>query len=108
MRGFIDFIREQGIIGLAMGFILGGASSKLVNAFVADIVSPIIGLVLGNIHSLSDSYIQIGTAKIMWGDFVATSIDFFILAFSVYFVFVVLKLNKIDKGNNLQAKSEES
>jgi len=25
MKGFINFIREQGIIGLAVGFILGGA-----------------------------------------------------------------------------------
>ena len=28
MKGFLDFIREQGVVGLAVGFILGGAVSK--------------------------------------------------------------------------------
>jgi large conductance mechanosensitive channel len=108
MRGFIDFIREQGVVGLAMGFIIGGSSSKLVNAFVTDIMSPILGLILGNMGKLSNYYLQIGSAKIMWGDFVTALIDFTILAFSVYFIFVVLQLNKLDKCNNVQAKSEES
>ena len=34
MKGFLTFIREQGVIGLAIGFILGGAVSKVVAAFV--------------------------------------------------------------------------
>jgi len=37
MKGFLDFIREQGVVGLAVGFILGGAVSKLVASLVADI-----------------------------------------------------------------------
>lgn len=97
MRGFIDFIREQGVVGLAMGFILGGASSKLVDSFVTDIISPILGLVMGNLDKLSDAYLQIGNTKIMWGDFAMNFINFFILAFSVYMIFVVFQLNKLDK-----------
>ena len=42
MKGFLDFIREQGVVGLAVGFILGGAVSKLVTAIITDIVNPIL------------------------------------------------------------------
>ena len=38
MKGFINFIREQGVVGLAVGFILGGAISKVVSAIVNDLV----------------------------------------------------------------------
>jgi large-conductance mechanosensitive channel len=42
MKNFIDFIREQGIVGLAAGFILGGAVSKAVSALVTDVINPIL------------------------------------------------------------------
>jgi len=37
--GFIDFVREQGVVGLAVGFILGGAVSKVVSSLVKDIIN---------------------------------------------------------------------
>ena len=52
MKGFIDFIREQGVIGLAIGFILGGAVSKVVTSLVNDIISPVIGLGAGRAGQL--------------------------------------------------------
>lgn len=100
MKGFINFIREQGVIGIAIAFIIGGGVLKLITAFVQDIISPIIALMFGNIDNLSNAYIQIGAAKIMWGNFVMVSIDFIILSFTVYMIFVILGLNKLDKKNN--------
>ena len=47
MRVFMDFIREQGVVGLAVGFILGGAVSKVVSSLVEDIINPILGILLG-------------------------------------------------------------
>lgn len=96
MRGFIEFIREQGIIGLAVGFILGGAVSKLVSALVEDIVSPILALGLSNLENLQDAYLQIGAAKIMWGSFLNVLIDFIVIALVVYLGVKVLKLDKLD------------
>lgn len=40
--GFFQFIREQGVMGLALGFILGTAVSKVVISFSNDIINPII------------------------------------------------------------------
>lgn len=97
MKGFINFIREQGVIGLAVGFILGGSVTKVVTALVNDIINPILGIILGAVGSLKDQYIQLGSAKILWGDFVSTLIDFVIVASVVYFGFKALKIEKLDK-----------
>lgn len=97
MKGFLEFIREQGVVGLAVGFILGGAVSKLVSALVEDIISPILGLALNNLGNLSEAYITIGTAQIMWGDFLNVMIDFVVIALVVYFGVKWLKLDKLDR-----------
>lgn len=94
MKGFLEFIKEQGVIGLAIGFILGGAISKIVTSLVNDIINPIVGILLGHAKDLSASYIQIGSAKIMWGNFVNTTIDFLIIALVIYTVAKILKLDK--------------
>jgi len=97
MKGFLDFIREQGVVGLAVGFILGGAVSKVVTAIVTDLINPFIGIILGTVGNLKNAYVKIGSAKIMWGDFVSTMVDFIIVAFVVYFGVKWLKLDKLDK-----------
>jgi large conductance mechanosensitive channel len=96
MKGFIEFIRKQGVVGLAVGFILGGAVSKLVSALVTDIINPIIGIAMGKL-SLASAAITVGSAKIMWGDFVGVLIDFLVIAAVVYFGVKGLKLDKLDK-----------
>ena len=97
MKGFFNFIREQGVIGLAVGFILGGAVSKLVTALITDIINPILGIILGAAGSLKDAYLPLGPAKLMWGDFLAVMIDFVVVAAVVYYGVHGLGLDKLDK-----------
>ncbi len=97
MKGFVDFIREQGVVGLAVGFILGGAVSKLVSAIVTDVVNPILGLVLGSVGGLKEAYFAIGTARIMYGNLLTIFIDFVVIALVVYYGVKILGLNKLDK-----------
>ena len=85
MKEFLGFIRKQGVVGLAVGFVLGGAVSKVVASIVSDLVTPVVGVALGAVGNLKDAYLQIGPAKIMWGSFVNTLIDFVVIAFVVYF-----------------------
>lgn len=92
LAGFMQFIREQGVVGLATGFILGGAVSKLVSALVTDIVNPILGAVLGSTEGIK----AMKMGPILLGDFVAVMIDFVIIAAVVYFVVKGLGLDKMD------------
>jgi large conductance mechanosensitive channel len=97
MRGFIDFIRKQGVVAFAVAFILGGAVSSLVSSIIKDLVSPLIGLVLGNVGGLEAATLSIGSARLMVGNFIGTLIDFVVIAFVVYFGVMSLGLDKLDK-----------
>ncbi len=97
MQDFVDFIREQGVVGLAVGFILGGAVSKVVAALVNDIINPILGLVLGAAGGLKNASFNLGSAKILYGDLISVIIDFVIIAAVVYFGVKLIGLDKLDK-----------
>lgn len=97
IRGFLGFIRERGVVGLAVGFIFGGAITKLVTAFVTDIVDPLIGLVFGVADRLQDEVLVLGTARIAWGDFLVALIDFLLIAVVLFFLVKGLGLEKVDR-----------
>jgi len=92
MKDFLQFIREQGVIGLAIGFILGGAVSKVVSSLVGDVINPIIGAIFGSTAGLAQ--MMIGPVRL--GSFIAVLIDFVIVAAVVFFIFKRLGLEKID------------
>ncbi len=97
MKGFLDFIREQGVVGLAVGFILGGAVSKVVSAFVTDIINPLLGLILGAVDGLKFASLKIGTAEILYGDMLSVLVDFIVIAAVVYYGVKMIGLDKLDK-----------
>ena len=48
LQGFIDFVREQGVVGIAVGLTLGLAAKSLVDSFVLNVVNPIAGVLYGS------------------------------------------------------------
>ncbi len=101
MKGFIDFVRERGVMGLAIGFILGGVVSKTVASLVENIINPLVGLALGKIN-LVDKMFTFGNASVKYGAFISTIIDFVIVAAFVYFGFKMLGLEKLDKKKEVK------
>ena len=94
--GFIDFLRTQGVVGLAIGFILGGAVAKIVSSFVDNVINPLVGLLLGQV-SLADKVLMIGDVTLKYGAFITSLIDFIIIAIVVYVGFKTLGVEKLDK-----------
>ena len=103
---FFDFIRERGVIGLAVGIVIGGAVTVLVRSLVDDIINPIVSTFLVE-NELKAATWQIGEITIGWGNFVSALIDFLIIALAIYIIFRVLRLEKIDKpaakGSNIKS-----
>jgi large conductance mechanosensitive channel len=97
VKNFLNFVREQGVVGLAVGFILGGAVSKVVTSLVTDIINPVIGIFLGRIGNLGAASVMIGSAELRYGSFISVIIDFLIVAAVVYFGVKGLKLESVDK-----------
>jgi large conductance mechanosensitive channel len=100
ITGFIDFIRTQGVVGFAVAFILGGAVSVLVTSLVNNLVNPILGVALGSAKDLAANSLSFFGANIMYGKFLNDLINFFVIAFVVYFGVKKLGLDKLDKPKN--------
>ena len=97
MKGFLAFIREQGVVGLAIGFILGGAVSKLVTAFITDIIDPILAVAFGAASGLATATLTIGPVHFLYGDLLSVAIDFVVVATVVYAGVEIIGINKLDK-----------
>lgn len=95
-KSFVEFIREQGVVGLAIGFLLSGAVSSTVTSLVNNVINPIIGLALGKVN-LSDKMVIIGASTVKYGAFVSSIIDFIIIAAVIFFIFKGLRLDRLDK-----------
>src|SRR5438128_12248880 len=84
-NGFISFLKEYGIIGLAIAVIIGAAVGKLVSALVADIIMPIVTFFIPG-GNWRQAIFSIGPIHLAIGDFVGAMLDFLIIAFVVYLI----------------------
>ncbi|MCM3217384.1 large conductance mechanosensitive channel protein MscL [Niallia taxi] len=87
-KEFKAFAVKGNVIDLAIGVIIGGAFSKIVSSLVNDIIMPIVGVLLGGVN-LTSLQLTYGKATVLYGQFIQTILDFFIVAFSI---FMVIKL----------------
>ncbi len=97
LAGFFEFIREQGVVGLAVGFVLGGAISKVVASLVSDVINPLLGVLLGFAGNLHDASFTIGEATVLWGSLVIALIDFTIIALVVYYGLKLIGIEHLTK-----------
>lgn len=100
-QGFINFVREQGVVGLAVGLVLGTQVKVLVDQIVISFVNPLLGLVLPGDGSLPEKvfYLRLGNKgeDFYWGAFTSQLISFLAVAAIIYLIVHQLKLDKLDK-----------
>lgn len=115
---FKAFALKGNIIDMAVGVVIGGAFGKIVSSLVADIITPLIGLLTGNI-SLAELKLVLAPAVLneagevvtpelvlTYGVFLQTVIDFLIIAMSIFIVLRVA-MNTHKKIESLKKKEEE-
>lgn len=104
---FKTFISRGNVVDMAVGVIIGGAFGKIVSSLVNDILMPLIGVLLGGLDFSSLS-IKIGDARLKYGSFIQTIIDFMIISISI---FVMIKLferfKKKEEPKVCEKKNEE-
>ena len=81
---FKKFALRGNVIDLAVGVIIGGAFGKIVTSLVNDLMTPVLGLLLGGKDFSSLMYVYHDT-EIKYGAFIQTVIDFLIISISVFF-----------------------
>jgi large conductance mechanosensitive channel len=85
VREFKEFALKGNLIEIAVGLILALAFSAVVMSFVGDIVSPVIGAIVGA-NDLSALTIDVGDARIRYGAFLDAVISFLIVAFVLFLI----------------------
>ena len=96
IKEFREFAIKGNVVDLAVGVIIGAAFGKIVSSLVEDIVMPAIGSV-GRVDFKSLMW-QVGDAKILYGKFFQTCVDFMIIALSIFFAVKAINyLRRLEK-----------
>lgn len=102
VQEFKQFAMRGNVVDLAVGVIIGAAFGKIVSSLVADVVMPVLGLIVGGID-FSDMAITLKAAEgetpavlLSYGKLVQSSLDFVIVAFAIFMV--VKGINRMKKA----------
>ncbi|MBE7102508.1 large-conductance mechanosensitive channel protein MscL [Bacillus cereus] len=101
---FKKFAFKGNVIDLAVGVVIGAAFGKIVSSLVKDIITPLLGMVLGGVN-FTDLKLTFGKSSIMYGNFIQTIFDFLIIAAAI-FMFVKV-FNKLTSKREEEEKKEE-
>jgi large conductance mechanosensitive channel len=93
VRGFTQFLLRGNVVDLAVAVVVGVAFNSVVQAFVKDLVTPLIAAVGGQ-PNFSALAFELNHSKFMVGDFINAIVSFVIVSAVVYFL-VVLPINAL-------------
>lgn len=114
MQEFKEFAMRGNMLDLAIGIIIGGAFTTIVNSLVNDVINPLLGLIIGDID-FSNLFIaldgntyatlaeaeELGVSVFKYGSFISNVINFIIMALVVF-----LMVKVINHVRNLGKKEE--
>ena len=99
--GFVNFLRENAIVGLAVGFVLGTQVQAVVKQLISSFIDPLFQLLLPGDKVLSDRtfrvYLDGRHADFGWGAIVYALLDFLFIAITIYIIIKLFKLDQLDK-----------
>lgn len=110
IKEFKEFAVQGSVMDLAVGIVIGAAFKSIIDSFVADILTPLIGLLTGGIDFTNRFVVlgagdfttleeakKAGVATLNYGLFVNAMINFVIVAFALFLV--VKRLNRMRRGS---------
>ena len=89
LKEFREFAIKGNVVDLAVGVIIGTAFGKIISSLVADIIMPVIGILVGGIH-YEDLVIEVGDAQVTYGKFIQNLIDFVVIALVIFVMVKVI------------------
>lgn len=94
VKEFKEFIARGNVMDMAVGVVVGGAFTAIVNSLVKDIIMPLIGIITGGV-SFEELKIVVGEAELCYGNFIQNVVNFLLIALTMFFV--VKSINKMHK-----------
>ena len=116
---FKAFAMKGNVVDMAVGVVVGGAFGKIVTSFVNDIITPLLGILLGKMSftdlkwiitpAVLDETGNVVTAELAltYGNFIQQVIDFLIISLSIFVVLRLMMTLKSAFEKKEEAKAEE-
>jgi len=99
--GFLDFVRTQGVVGLAVGLAIGAAAGSTVKALVQGFITPVVQFIVGSHKGLEAAswHVELWgrNADFAWGAAVSSLITLLATALVIYWIVNIFKLDRLDK-----------
>ncbi len=116
LHEFKTFAMRGNVMDMAVGVILGSAFGKIVSSLVADVIMPVVGLLVGGVNFMDlkmvlkapefvDNAINIPAVTINYGMFLQTIFDFLIVAFCIFLM--IKGINRLSGKINKEEVTEE-
>ena len=105
MGEFKEFIMRGNVMDLAVGVIIGGAFGAIVNSLCADVITPLIQLIIGKVigvDSIDEMTKVLNVGPIAFGNFISAVINYLIMA-----IIIFIMVKAINKLMNMRKKEEE-
>lgn len=105
VKEFKEFAIKGNVIDMAVGIVIGASFGKIVSSFVADVIMPPIGVLIGGIDfsnlaiTIKEASGDVPAVVVSYGKFIQTAVDFTIIAFAIFIVV---------KGINSLKRKEEA
>ena len=90
LQEFKEFAVKGNVVDMAVGIIVGAAFGKIVSSFVADVIMPPIGVLVGGVDfsdlavTLKDAVGETPAVTLNYGNFIQSVVDFTIVAFAIF------------------------
>jgi len=97
IQEFKEFINQGNVMDMAVGVIIGAAFKAIVDSLVGDLISPILGSIFK--MDFSNLSVNINGAELMYGNFIMSVINFFIIAIVIFSV-----IKAFNKAKNMVKK----
>jgi len=113
IQEFKEFALRGNVMDMAVGVVIGGAFGKIVTSLVQDLMMPILGFLTAGMDftdlkiilspaGVNEAGEEVAEAAIMYGNFIQVTIDFIIIAFSI---FIAIKMiNKLRRKQEVVAE----
>lgn len=100
--GFVHFMREKAVVGLAVGFIVGQQAQGLIKQLVDSFINPWLNILVG--EKLQDKVTRFGGQDFTWGKFTYVFVNFLFVLLAIYVLIKIFKLDKLDLPKEVKAK----
>jgi len=85
LKEFRDFILRGNVLDLAVAVVIGAAFNAIVTSLVQDIITPIVGMLMGGVN-FSGLSVKVGEAVIAYGNFIQATVNFLIVGFTLFLI----------------------